>query len=72
MLIHELRTSCWGKFTCIVENYTNSQHLMHHIKMYYVENTKIPIEELENQLKQDIIWNASTCLAKGFVDEIIN
>lgn len=72
MLIHEIRSGCWGKFTYLTENYNNSQQIMDHIKSYYIENTKITKEELDNQLKQDIFWNATTCLEKGIVDEIID
>ena len=28
-------------------------------------------EEIDSQLKQDVTWNAKTCLEKGLVDEII-
>lgn len=72
MLIHELRTSCWGKFTYVSDNYNNSHQLMKHIKSYYIKNAKnINAEELEEQLKKDIMWDSHTCLEKGFVDEII-
>ena len=71
MLIHELRTGCWGKFTYFKDNYTNSQDLMNCIRKYYVENSKISNEEIVDQLKQDIMWDATNCLEKGLVDEII-
>jgi ATP-dependent protease ClpP protease subunit len=44
---------------------------MEHIKLYYIKNTKLTLEELEEQLKKDISWNATLCLEKGLVDEII-
>lgn len=71
MLIHELRTSSWGKFTHIAESFENSKQLMDHIKKYYLKRTRITEEELEEQLKKDISWNAEMCLEKGLVDEII-
>lgn len=71
MLIHELRAGYWGKFTYLSESLENSKQLMDHIKSYYLTRTKITSEELDEQLKKDICWNAETCLQKGLVDEII-
>ena len=71
MLIHELRMGAWGKFSYMTESIENSKQLMEHIKTYYVNRTKIDIDELEEQLKKDVTWNAETCLEKGLVDEII-
>ncbi len=71
MLIHELRSGTWGKFSHMVESVENSKQLMDHIKSYYLKRTKITAEELEEQLKKDVTWNAQKCLEKGLVDEII-
>lgn len=71
MLIHELSTGHWGKFTHLTESFENSKQLMNHIKSYYLAKTKITAEELDEQLKKDISWNAEMCLEKGLVDEII-
>jgi ATP-dependent Clp protease protease subunit len=71
MLIHELRTGSWGKFSFIKDNFDNCNNLMDHIKDYYVKNTKLTKEELDIQLVKDLTWNAETCLEKGLVDEII-
>jgi len=71
MLIHEIRSGTWGKFTHMCESMENSKQLMEHIKEYYVKRTKLTAEELDEQLKKDVTWNAKTCLEKGLVDEII-
>lgn len=71
MLIHELRAGHWGKFTHLSESLENSKQLMEHIKSYYLTRTKMTAEELDEQLKKDISWNAQMCLDKGLVDEII-
>ena len=71
MLIHELRSGSWGKYNKIKDNYLNCTNLMDHIKDYYVANTKITREELDIQLVKDHTWNATLCLEKGLVDEII-
>ena len=71
MLIHELRTMSWGKFSFVKDNFDNSNNLMEHIKDYYVSNTKLMREELDIQLVKDLMWNAEKSLEKGLVDEII-
>jgi ATP-dependent protease ClpP protease subunit len=71
MLIHELRSGHWGKYTHLLESFNNSKELMEHIKSYYLERTKMTSEELDEQLKKDVCWNAQICLEKGLVDEII-
>jgi ATP-dependent protease ClpP protease subunit len=71
MLIHELRAGHWGKFTHLTESLENSKQLMNHIKSYYLARTNMSSEELDEQLKKDISWNAEMCLLKGLVDEII-
>jgi ATP-dependent protease ClpP protease subunit len=72
MLMHELRTSCWGKFSYIKDEFINAEDLMECIKTYYVNNSKITMEEIEQQLKQDKMWDATTCLTHGLVDEILS
>lgn len=71
MLIHELRSGSWGKFSFIKDNYDNCNNLMEHIKNYYIANTKLSKEELDVQLVKDLTWGADICLEKGLVDEII-
>jgi len=72
MLIHEIRSGNWGKYTYLCESMENSKQLMDHIKEYYVKRTKLTADELDEQLKKDVTWNAKTCLEKGLVDEIIS
>jgi len=71
MLIHEIRSATWGKFSEIKDDFNNMTVLNDHIKNYYIKNTKLTKEELDEQLKQDVIWSPEKCLEKGLVDEII-
>ena len=71
MLIHEIRSGMWGKFSELKEEYENVSELMEHLKKYYVKNTKMTEEEIVEQLRKDTMWNAQTCLEKGLVDEIL-
>jgi ATP-dependent Clp endopeptidase proteolytic subunit ClpP len=71
MLIHELRSSSWGKYSELQDNHTNSTLMMNHIKKYYTENTNIPEDQLEDILRKDLYWSSDKCLETGLVDEII-
>jgi ATP-dependent Clp protease protease subunit len=71
MLIHELRAGSWGKFSQLKDDFNNHTVLNDHIKNYYIKNTKLTKEELDEQLKSDNIWNPDKCVEKGLVDEII-
>jgi ATP-dependent Clp endopeptidase proteolytic subunit ClpP len=71
MLIHEVRSGMWGKFTDLKEEYENVSLLHDHIINYYVKNTKLTKEELIEQLKKDSYWAPEKCLETGLVDEII-
>lgn len=71
MLVHEIRSGMWGKFSELKEEYENVSELMEHLKKYYVKNTKMTEEEIVEQLRKDTMWNADKCLEKGLVDEIL-
>ena len=71
MLVHEVRSGMWGKFSDLKEEYENISELMEHLKKYYVKNTKMTEEEIVEQLRKDTMWNADKCLEKGLVDEIL-
>lgn len=71
MLIHELRSGSWGKYSQLKDAFDNSTVLNDHIKNYYIKNTKLTKEELDEQMKQDVIWTPEKCLEKGLVDDIL-
>ena len=71
MMIHELRTfSGYAKFTEFMESVENLTMFMNTIKEYYVMKTGMTLEEVDEQLKKDVYWNAATCLEKGLIDDI--
>ncbi len=70
MLIHELRSGVWGKYSEIEEEYNNLKKLMKMIKDLYKKHTTIKMKELDKCLKKDIWWDAKDCLKFGLVDEI--
>lgn len=70
MLLHELRSSMWGKFSDISDEVSNLKKIMAHIVSIYGEYTTIPARKLETILKKDIIWNAAECTKHGVVDGV--
>lgn len=71
MLIHEVRSGCWGKRSFIIDNHINVENISEMLIDYYASNTKMTREELPKLLEKDRNWNASECLARGLVDEIL-
>lgn len=71
MLIHQLSTFFWGKFSDLQDEQETCKRLMKTIKDIYLEYTKIPEKKLDEILKHDLWFNAKTCLKYGMVDEII-
>jgi ATP-dependent protease ClpP protease subunit len=71
MLIHQLSSVCAGTFERLEDEQSNNRRIMGLIKSLYKEYTKIPMRELDNILKHDLWFDASTCLKYGIVDQII-
>ena len=71
MLIHQLSSGMWGKYSELQDDMKNSDLLMKTIKNIYIEHTKIPKAQLAKMLKHDLWWDAKTCLKYGLVDEIV-
>ena len=71
MLIHELRSCGWGKYTYLKEDMDNNDDLMRKMIDIYVKNTNMTEDDLKHYLKKDRYWNAKKCLRKGLVDKIM-
>jgi ATP-dependent Clp endopeptidase proteolytic subunit ClpP len=72
MLIHQLSSSSWGKYSELVDDMENNNKLMEMIKDLYEEYTDVPPTELDEILKHDLWWDASKCLEYGLVDKILD
>jgi ATP-dependent Clp protease protease subunit len=70
MLIHQLRSSFWGKMRDIEDEVDNLKKLTSYIIQLYTKKTKITQEDLEKILKCECILNAEECMKNGLVDEI--
>jgi len=71
MLIHQLSSGIYGKYTELEDDMENNKHLMTTIKSIYKQYTKLPMKKLDEILKHDLWFDSKTCLDYGLVDEII-
>jgi ATP-dependent protease ClpP protease subunit len=70
ILIHQLSSSLWGKYSEIEDEKLNLDNNMKTIKEIYLQYTKIPKAKLNEILKHDIFFDATECIKYGLVDEI--
>ena len=71
MLVHQLSSNFWGKYSEFEDEKQNLDLMMKTIKDVYKKYTKLPMKKLDEILKHDLMWDANTCLKYGLVDEII-
>jgi len=70
VLVHELRSGCWGKLAYIDDTYKNCVKIQDHINKIYLTKTKISKKMLNNLLIKDIQFNAVESIKMGLADEI--
>ena len=71
MLIHQLSSNFWGKYSEFQDEKQNLDLMMKTIKNVYKEHTKVPMKKLDEILKHDLLWDAKTCLEYGLIDDIV-
>lgn len=67
VLIHEIRSGMWGKFTYLEDQYLNTQKMMTDISKYL----KLGDDELNAILQRDKYLSAEDCLEINLIDEIL-
>jgi len=70
VLIHELRSGCWGKLAYIDDTYKNCIKIQEHINNFYLTKTQIGKKMLKDLLVKDLQFNAEECIKMGIVDQI--
>jgi ATP-dependent protease ClpP protease subunit len=70
VLIHELRSGCWGKLAYLDDTYKNCLKIQDHINKIYLDKTKISKKYLKEILVKDLELNADECIRLGIADEI--
>ena len=68
MMVHEIRSGFWGKYSDARVEYENVSKIMEHIIQYYLDKTKIPRDKLTEMLRTDTDLTAKECLDLGLVD----
>ena len=73
MLIHEIRSGVWGKYSECQDDMDNNNILMDNIKRFINERCNNPklAKKLNKVLKHDHLWNAEKCLKYNLVDKIV-
>ena len=70
MMIHEIRSGFWGRYSDTRVEYGNITKLMEHVMKYYLEKTKLTRETLTEMLRTDNDLNATECLELGLVHKV--
>lgn len=71
MLIHQLSTGTYGKFSELEDDMENNKRLMKMIKDIYKQYTKVPMKNIDEILKHDLWFDSAKCLEFGLVDQIL-
>lgn len=71
LLIHQLSSDMYGKYSEMEDTMENCTNMMKFIKGMYKTHTKIPMKKLDELLRRDLWLNSEECLANGIVDEIL-
>ena len=71
VLIHQLSSAMWGKYSEFKDEVQNLDNFMQMLKKIYKTHTKLPMKQLEEILKHDLWFDAETALSYGLVDEIL-
>jgi ATP-dependent protease ClpP protease subunit len=73
LLIHEIRSGCWGTYSNCQDDMNNNTMLMKRLKKLILKHSKnkFPKKKLNKILKKDVLLSPKTCLKYGLVDEIV-
>jgi ATP-dependent Clp protease protease subunit len=71
MLIHQLSSGSYGKFSEMEDDMENNRRIMKMIKDIYKQYTKVPMKQIDEILKHDLWFDSSKCLDLGLVDEVL-
>ena len=71
MLIHQLSSGSYGKFSEMEDDMENNRRIMKMIKDIYKQYTKVPMKQIDEILKHDLWFDSSKCLEFGLVDQVL-
>jgi ATP-dependent protease ClpP protease subunit len=70
MLIHQLSSSCSGKFQELQDDFQNDTTFMDVLYKLYREHTSMNDKKIKAVLLRDIWWSADECIENGLVDGV--
>lgn len=68
MLIHQLSSSCSGKFHEIQDDFQNDTKFMDLLYKLYKQHTTMTDKKIKAVLLRDIWWSSDECMENGLVD----
>lgn len=68
MMVHEIRSGFWGKYSDARIEYENVVKLMEHVIQYYLDKTTLTKERLTEMLRTDTDMTVKECLELGLID----
>lgn len=71
MLIHQLSSVSYGKFSEMEDDMENNKRIMKMIKDIYKQYTKVPMKQIDEILKHDLWFDSAKCLEFGLVDQVL-
>ena len=71
VLIHQIRTSFWGRYDDLLDEVSNSKQLMALLKRIYSEDTKITRSKLETLMSKELYMDAEECKRYDLVRYIL-
>lgn len=71
MLIHQLSSASYGKFSEMEDDMENNRRIMKMIKDVYKQYTKVPMKQIDEILKHDLWFDSAKCLELGLVDTVL-
>ena len=71
MLIHQLSSGSYGKFSEMEDDMENNRRIMKMIKDIYKQYTKVPMKQIDEILKHDLWFESSKCIELGLVDQVL-
>lgn len=72
LLIHQLSSGLWGKYSELEDDYHNCKTMMNNMYEIYEKYTDMKRDDLKKQMSRDIWWRHKNCIKNGFIDEVWN
>ena len=68
VLIHQLSTGFWGKFTDLKDECANSEQLMQMLRDLYTSRTRLSRKKIDRILSKELTMTIPQCIECGIVD----